>query len=87
MAKGDLAALAAARRARRARNAAPKPSAKMAALEAARVMLGLETLEVRNSDGLDFHDLGVQRVKAALELAFEAGRAHGVAHGAFSDRS
>lgn len=36
--------------------------------------LGIETLVTRNSDGLDFHDVPVWGVKAALEAAYEAGR-------------
>ena len=36
--------------------------------------LHLETLETRNSDSLDFHDMAVWSVKAALEAAYEAGR-------------
>jgi hypothetical protein len=36
--------------------------------------LNLETLETRNSDGLDFHDMAVWSIKAALEAAYEAGR-------------
>lgn len=40
----------------------------------ARDLLGLETLETRKRDSLDFHDLAVWQVKAALEAAFEAGR-------------
>ena len=36
--------------------------------------LGIETLETRKSDGLDFHDVAVWSVKDALEAAFEAGR-------------
>ena len=39
--------------------------------------LFMETLETRNSDGLDFHDVSVWGVKKALELAFELGRAEG----------
>ena len=39
--------------------------------------LFIETLETRNSDGLDFHDVSVWGVKKALELAFEMGRAEG----------
>ena len=39
--------------------------------------LGLETLETRNSDGLDFHDLSVASIKSALEAAYECGRAAG----------
>lgn len=37
--------------------------------------LHLETLETRNSDSLDFHDVAVWGVKAALEAAYEAGKA------------
>lgn len=36
--------------------------------------LHLETLETRNSDSLDFHEVSVWGVKAALEAAFEAGK-------------
>jgi hypothetical protein len=36
--------------------------------------LFLETLETRNSDSLDFHDMAVWSIKAALEAAYEAGR-------------
>lgn len=35
--------------------------------------LGLETLELRNRDSLDFHDLNVSSVKKALLEAFKAG--------------
>ena len=34
----------------------------------------LETLETRNRDRLDFHDVAVWAMRAALEEAFEAGR-------------
>lgn len=40
----------------------------------ARRHLGIETLAVRNSDSLDFHDVGVAGVSAALQAAFEAGQ-------------
>ena len=43
--------------------------------EIARTTLGLETLETRRSDGLDFHDLAVWQIKQALQAAYEAGRA------------
>ena len=33
----------------------------------------VETLETRNSDSLDFHDVSVWAIKAALEDAFIAG--------------
>jgi hypothetical protein len=36
--------------------------------------LRIETLETRNADGLDFHDVAVWCIKDALEAAFEAGR-------------
>lgn len=35
--------------------------------------LGTQTLETRNSDSLDFHDVAVWSIKAALEAAFLAG--------------
>jgi len=40
----------------------------------ARETLGLETLETRKSDSLDFHDLAVWSIKEALQRAYEAGR-------------
>lgn len=46
--------------------------------EVARKHLGLETLESRKSDSLDFKELSVWQIKAALkevfEEAFQAGR-------------
>ena len=36
--------------------------------------LFVETLETRNSDRLDFHDVSVWAVKSALMAAYEAGR-------------
>ena len=35
----------------------------------------LETLETRNSDGFDFHDVAVWSIRAALEAAFATGQA------------
>ena len=35
----------------------------------------IDTLETRNSDGLDFHDVAVWSIRAALEAAFAAGQA------------
>lgn len=35
----------------------------------------LETLETRNSDSLDFHDVAVWSIRAALEEAYAAGQA------------
>jgi hypothetical protein len=37
----------------------------------------IETLETRNWDRLDFHDVAVWAIRAALEEAFEAGRRAG----------
>ena len=36
--------------------------------------LGLETLQTQKSDRLDFHDLAVWSIEAALKAAFEAGQ-------------
>ena len=36
--------------------------------------LDIETLATRMSDSLDFHDVSVWDVKAALEAAYQAGR-------------
>ena len=36
-------------------------------------ILGLETLETRKRDCLDFHELSVWQIKEALAAAFEAG--------------
>ncbi|WP_114965596.1 DUF6900 domain-containing protein [Alkalilacustris brevis] len=46
-------------------------------LEIARRQFHLETLETRNWDRLDFHDVAVWALRAALEEAFEAGRGAG----------
>jgi len=35
--------------------------------------LNIDTLETRNSDSLDFHDVSVWGVRSALEAAFKAG--------------
>lgn len=35
---------------------------------------GIETLATRNRDVLDFHDIAVWNLKAALEAAYRAGR-------------
>ena len=35
--------------------------------------LGIQTLQTRNSDSLDFHDTAVWCLKDALEAAFKAG--------------
>ena len=43
--------------------------------EIARNVLGLDTLEPRNGDGLDFSDQSVWNLKGALEEAYAAGLA------------
>lgn len=40
--------------------------------------LKIPTLELRNSDSKDFHDLGVVQIKAALEAAYDAGYGAGI---------
>tara|TARA_Y100000588_G_C13516610_1_gene611748 strand:+ start:138 stop:338 length:201 start_codon:yes stop_codon:yes gene_type:complete len=40
----------------------------------ARETLGIDTLETRNSDRLDFHELPVWKIREALEIAFRAGQ-------------
>jgi hypothetical protein len=37
-------------------------------------VLGIETLDTRKSDRLDFHDLAVWQIRQALDAAYEAGR-------------
>lgn len=44
--------------------------------------LSIETLAIRNSDSLDFHDVAVWSIKAALEAAFEAGKTQAKKKGA-----
>lgn len=41
--------------------------------EIAVMVLGLETLETRGQDCLDFHELAVWQIQAALEAAYLAG--------------
>ena len=48
-------------------------------LEIAQRQFRIETLETRNRDRLDFHDVAVWAIRAALEDAFEAGRRAGPA--------
>lgn len=43
----------------------------------AREQCRIETLETQRSDSLDFHDVSVWSLKAALEKAFDAGAEHG----------
>ena len=46
-------------------------------LEIAAKHFFLETLETRRSDSLDFHDVAIWAMRAALEDAYEAGRIAG----------
>lgn len=48
-----------------------------AVTEAVRNRLGLETLEDRKRDALDFHDISVASIRDVIALAFEAGFAAG----------
>ena len=59
----------------------PNPEAARDAqlLEIARRQFRIETLETRNWDRLDFHDVAVWAIRAAREEAFEAGRRAGPA--------
>jgi hypothetical protein len=41
----------------------------------AQAHMGIETLEERRSDSLDFHEVSVWAVRDALQAAFEAGQA------------
>ena len=45
---------------------------------AAASYLGIETLETRNSDSLDFHEVAVWQLKAALRWAYIEGSVHGM---------
>lgn len=54
-----------------------KASRMAAAAEEVRKRLGLETLEDRKRDALDFHDISVASIRDAIAIAFEAGFAAG----------
>lgn len=43
----------------------------------AKEVLSLDTLEERRSDSLDFHEVSVWNIRAALEAAFAAGQTAG----------
>jgi len=45
--------------------------------EIAKRVLKLETLETRETDSLDFHELAVWKIKQALEEAYRAGQKAG----------
>lgn len=44
-------------------------------LEIAMKHFFIDTLETRNSDSLDFHDVAVWAIRSALEAAYAAGQA------------
>ena len=55
-----------------------KPAAPEALiLDIATTHFFIETLETRNRDRLDFHDVAVWAMRAAVEAAYEAGRVAG----------
>ena len=59
-----------------AKTATPaKSRSEVLLLEIAAKHFHIETLDTRNSDGLDFHDVAVWTIRAALEAAFAAGQA------------
>lgn len=60
--------------ARARKSADPNAARDAQLLEIAQRQFHLETLETRNWDRLDFHDVAVWAIRAALEEAFEAGR-------------
>ena len=57
-----------------ANDQAPGATAEQAVAEIARRSLHVDTLESRNSDALDFHDLAVWSIREALVAAYNAGR-------------
>ena len=56
------------------RKADPAAARDALILEIAQRRFFLETLETRNSDRLDFHDVAVWAIRDALAEAYEAGR-------------
>ena len=64
----------------RRKNSDPTAQRDAQLLEIAQRQFHLETLETRNWDRLDFHDVAVWAIRAALEEAFEAGRRAGPAN-------
>jgi hypothetical protein len=61
------------------RKAPPTAQRDAQLLEIARRQFRIETLETRNWDRLDFHDVAVWAIRAALEEAYEAGQRAGAA--------
>jgi hypothetical protein len=56
------------------RKSTPEAARKALILDIAQRRFFIETLETRNRDRLDFHDVAVWAIRDALEEAFEAGR-------------
>jgi hypothetical protein len=56
------------------------------AVEQIRKQLGLETLETRRRDALDFHDLAVWSIRDAIQIAFNAGYDAGFRDGELLNR-
>lgn len=54
-------------------NVMPTKATVLAAI--ARSELGVDTLETRNRDRLDFHDVAVWSIREALSVAYDAGKA------------
>lgn len=62
--------------AKAAKNPAARGPSEALLLEiATRHFPNIETLETRNSDGLDFHDVAIWSIRDALAAAFAAGQA------------
>ena len=61
------------------RKANPTAARDALTFEIAQRRFFFETLETRNRDRLDFHDVAVWAIRDALEEAFEAGRRTGAA--------
>ena len=70
----QVAERARARKARRLADEAAKADA--AVTKVAHDILRLDTLETRNSDSLDFHEVAVWTIREALITAFNMGVAH-----------
>jgi hypothetical protein len=56
------------------RKPTPEAAREALILDIAQRRFFIETLETRNRDRLDFHDVAVWAIRDALEEAFEAGR-------------
>ena len=63
------------RKTSRTNNAKVKMGDDLQITKIAQKHLGMECLEARNADHLDFHEFAVWQIEAALRAAYEAGRA------------